>query len=958
MSEREQDFFELDDYDGEFEDSYDEDEDAGDSYYEEEDLGDSYDEEEEFEDSYYEDEIYDDSAYEDVDSDDSYYESEENGEEAYYGEEYDASDDGYEEEELEFEEIEDYDPDEEGEYDEEEETPFARGGKKFSAAEALYAFRRLPVIDKVIACTGVAVLIFAIITGTVYASFRSANEAVKAFADVGASLDGINIIGESGLLAVADAQAAKEAALETEPVTEEKTVVEEEEKGANVSLKTTSIVKDLKIKFVNSKTDKLVPNVPFEVEVKTPAGKTETWKDDDKDGVIYKEEIAPGKYELKMLALADEKYADYKIDTAVQKVTVKATIEYEKVDVVDEIKTEAEVNAAVEDTAVEKVPEESKLTDTVAFVPTKVEKAGEPVPEEISKDKIKAPESAVAAIDVSGFYLMTATVSENEGGGGTTTVDPKPEKPSITVGTTMTIEVGKTEKLGASVTPEGIQLTYNSSNASVAEVSSDGKVTGKGEGTATITVTANNNGETASATCVVTVQKPAEAVTLTMNPAKLNVAQGAAADLKVEAKGVSDVSKLKWTSDKPEIATVEGSGNSVKVKGVKAGDAVITVSIDGVSANCNVHVDETKNSVKLSADSVNVTVGATKDVTVTTVPENATITNVLSSDTAKVTVSYKDKKVTVKGVAAGDANVTITCSNNLNATLKVKVVDGKLVTKDGAQQVYVLENGKYREAHYTDYYTAKNFYIMVQGNLYQGWTSLNGKMYYYTADHKFVTGEQVILGAKYTFASDGSLVTGGGTFGIDVSKWNGKIDWNAVKASGVSYVIIRCGYRGSSTGVLVTDPRFAENIAGANAAGLKVGVYFFSQAVNEKEAVEEASMALSLVKKYRISYPIFLDVEGSGGRGDGIDTATRTAVCKAFCATVQNSGYTAGVYANKNWLNNKINAGSLGSYKIWLAQYAKTPTYSGRYNLWQYSSKGSIPGISGNVDLNQSYLGY
>ena len=84
----------------------------------------------------------------------------------------------------------------------------------------------------------------------------------------------------------------------------------------------------------------------------------------------------------------------------------------------------------------------------------------------------------------------------------------------------------------------------------------------------------------------------------------------------------------------------------------------------------------------------------------------------------------------------------------------------------------------------------------------------------------------------------------------------------------------------------------------------------------------------------------------------------RPAVCKAFCATIQNSGYTAGVYANKTWFTSKIDTGALGSYKIWLAQYAAAPSYSGRYNLWQYSSKGSVPGIKGNVDMNQSYLGY
>mgnify|MGYP003106802536 len=117
-------------------------------------------------------------------------------------------------------------------------------------------------------------------------------------------------------------------------------------------------------------------------------------------------------------------------------------------------------------------------------------------------------------------------------------------------------------------------------------------------------------------------------------------------------------------------------------------------------------------------------------------------------------------------------------------------------------------------------------------------------------------------------------------------------------------------------------------------------------------------MVLEQIKGYKISYPIFLDVEASGGRGDKVDKTTRTAVCKAFCQTIQNAGYTAGIYANKTWLSEKMDAGSLNSYKIWLAQYAEKPTYSGKYELWQYQSKGRVTGISGNVDMNWSYLGY
>ena len=154
------------------------------------------------------------------------------------------------------------------------------------------------------------------------------------------------------------------------------------------------------------------------------------------------------------------------------------------------------------------------------------------------------------------------------------------------------------------------------------------------------------------------------------------------------------------------------------------------------------------------------------------------------------------------------------------------------------------------------------------------------------------------------------------------------------------------------------DAKFRQNIQGATNAGLKVGVYFFTQAVNEVEAVEEASMVLSQIKNYKISYPVFIDVESSGGRADGLDAATRTRVINAFCQTIQNGGYRAGIYANKTWLSQKMNLSALSGYKIWLAQYNSQVTYGGRYDMWQYSDKGRIPGISTNVDMNLSYMNY
>ena len=196
--------------------------------------------------------------------------------------------------------------------------------------------------------------------------------------------------------------------------------------------------------------------------------------------------------------------------------------------------------------------------------------------------------------------------------------------------------------------------------------------------------------------------------------------------------------------------------------------------------------------------------------------------------------------------------------------------------------------------------------------------------------------------------------------GIDVSKWQKEIDWEKVKADGIDFAIIRCGYRGSASGCLVEDPYFEQNIKGATAAGIKVGVYFFTQAISAVEAVEEASMVVSLIRDYELDYPVFIDTESAGGNGraDALDKETRTEVCEAFCATVRNAGYQSGVYASRNWYNKMVDVDHLERFVIWLAEYRKVPLYEGYYHMWQYTSKGKVDGIEGNVDLNISYLGY
>ena len=136
---------------------------------------------------------------------------------------------------------------------------------------------------------------------------------------------------------------------------------------------------------------------------------------------------------------------------------------------------------------------------------------------------------------------------------------------------------------------------------------------------------------------------------------------------------------------------------------------------------------------------------------------------------------------------------------------------------------------------------------------------------------------------------------------------------------------------------------------------IDVGIYFFTQASDEREAVEEASIELDLIRGYDVSYPVFIDTEGAGGNGraDNLDVPTRSKVCQAFCETIRSGGYTAGIYASKNWLNNRLDITKFsGDNVIWLAEYREEPTYGGTYAMWQYTSAGRINGIEGRVDFN------
>lgn len=199
---------------------------------------------------------------------------------------------------------------------------------------------------------------------------------------------------------------------------------------------------------------------------------------------------------------------------------------------------------------------------------------------------------------------------------------------------------------------------------------------------------------------------------------------------------------------------------------------------------------------------------------------------------------------------------------------------------------------------------------------------------------------------------------------IDVSKYQGSIDWSKVKKAGVKGAILRVGYRGyGSAGNIAADPTFAANIKGATAAGIPVGVYFFSQAVNAAEARAEAAYTLAAVKGYKLGYPVYIDTEYANstktGRADKLTKAQRTAVVKAFCEEVEAAGYFAGIYASTSWFNSMLIDSELDAYTHWVAHYGVLkPTYKGTYAMWQHSSTGKVNGITGNVDMNWAYVDF
>ena len=197
--------------------------------------------------------------------------------------------------------------------------------------------------------------------------------------------------------------------------------------------------------------------------------------------------------------------------------------------------------------------------------------------------------------------------------------------------------------------------------------------------------------------------------------------------------------------------------------------------------------------------------------------------------------------------------------------------------------------------------------------------------------------------------------------GVDISKYQDYIDFASLKSDEIDYVMVRVGARGYSTGQITLDEKFHEYVTGAKEAGLQVGVYFYSQAITEEEAVEEANFVLENIKDYNIEYPVAFwmeNISNDKARIDSLGKNDKTTVARAFLNTVKDAGYIPMVYGTKEGLIKEVDVSKLSEYDIWLSQNSDIPDYPYRFSMWQYSNTGNLTGISTNVDLNICFIDY
>lgn len=317
-------------------------------------------------------------------------------------------------------------------------------------------------------------------------------------------------------------------------------------------------------------------------------------------------------------------------------------------------------------------------------------------------------------------------------------------------------------------------------------------------------------------------------------------------------------------------------------------------------------------------------------------------------DTGRDSTAYNDgRNGTVTNQTTGETVIEGNKSENTQKTAKeaATAAEGKTELIDATKKEALtdeaeLDDGKHTLITYADGTTE--------------WVEINEKLALNTYD----TSKFVYQSPEMKYFVNGKQAS---WFGVDLSSQNGIVDFEKLKKAGVDFVMIKVGGRGYSSGNIVLDDSFKDYMNGAKNAGLGIGVYFYSQAVDKEEIYEEADTLLELIKDYNVTYPVVFDMESIDGdiaRTDALDKSARTELARIFLKTIKEEGYTSMLYGNKEWLVTKLNLEKLSDYDVWLSQEGDTPDYPYEFTMWQYDTQGSVSGVSGDVRLNVSLVDY
>lgn len=311
-----------------------------------------------------------------------------------------------------------------------------------------------------------------------------------------------------------------------------------------------------------------------------------------------------------------------------------------------------------------------------------------------------------------------------------------------------------------------------------------------------------------------------------------------------------------------------------------------------------------------------------KDDTIIDNGKNGTVTNQTTGKTVIEGSKSQDSENTAEALTQG----------------KTEVYD--MTKKESMQDSDDMDDGKHTLVTYQDGSTE--------------WVEINDKL----AANSYDTAKFVYQNPQMKYYVNGKQAS---WFGVDISSKQGIVDFEKLKKAGVDFVMIKVGGRGYSSGNIVLDSSYKDYMNGAKNAGLGIGVYFYSQAVDKDEVCEEAETLLELIKDYPVKYPVVFDmesVEGDMARTDALDVSTRTELARIFLKTIKAEGYTPMLYGDKEWLVTKLDLEKLQDYDVWLSQEADTPDYPYEYTMWQYNKSGTVSGISGTAGLNISLVNY